>query len=89
MAIGAAGVELISDMRGSTDSYGRELRTTVIGLADEIAAAAELVKGKASGRPVAVIRGMSHLVTLDDGEGAASLIRPAEDDLFRHGVSQD
>lgn len=89
MAIGAAGVEPLADMRGTTDAYGRELRTTVIGVADEIAAAAELVKGKASGRPVAVVRGMGHAVTLDDGEGARSLVRPAEEDMFRRGVSQD
>ncbi|WP_418607840.1 coenzyme F420-0:L-glutamate ligase [Georgenia sp. SUBG003] len=89
MAIGAAGVDVLSDMRGSSDAYGRELRTTVIGVADEIASAAELVKGKVSGRPVAVVRGMSHLVTLDDGDGAASLIRPPEEDMFRHGAAKD
>jgi coenzyme F420-0:L-glutamate ligase / coenzyme F420-1:gamma-L-glutamate ligase len=89
MAIGAAGVDVLSDMRGSTDAYGRELRTTVIGVADEIASAAELVKGKVSGRPVAVVRGMGHVVTPEDGEGAASLIRPPEEDMFRHGVPHD
>ena len=89
MAIGAAGVDVLSDMRGSTDAYGKVLQTTVIGVADEIAAAAELVKGKVSGRPVAVVRGMGHVVTLEDGDGAASLIRPPQEDMFRHGVSQD
>ncbi|WP_345038840.1 coenzyme F420-0:L-glutamate ligase [Georgenia daeguensis] len=89
MAIGAAGVQVVTDMRGSRDAYGRELQITVIAVADEIAAAAELVKGKVSGRPVAVVRGMGHVVTLEDGDGAASLIRPAVEDMFRHGVSQD
>ncbi|MFC7405214.1 coenzyme F420-0:L-glutamate ligase [Georgenia alba] len=88
MAIGAAGVRVLSDMRGARDRYGRALQTTVIGVADEIAAAAELVKGKVSGRPVAVVRGMGHAVTEDDGEGAASLVRPPEEDMFRKGVDE-
>jgi coenzyme F420-0:L-glutamate ligase/coenzyme F420-1:gamma-L-glutamate ligase len=87
MAIGAAGVRVLADHRGRKDAYGRELNVTVISLADEIAAAAELVKGKAAGRPVAVVRGMGHAVTLEDGDGAASLIRPPAEDMFRRGVS--
>ena len=89
MAIGAAGVRVLADHRGRRDAYGRELNVTVISLADEIAAAAELVKGKAAGRPVAVVRGMAHAVTLEDGDGAASLIRPPAEDMFRHGVDTD
>ncbi|MPV38168.1 coenzyme F420-0:L-glutamate ligase [Georgenia subflava] len=85
LAIGAAGVQLLADLRGRADAYGRELTSTVVAVADEIAAAAELVKGKVSGRPVAVVRGMGHAVTREDGDGAASLIRPPAEDLFRHG----
>jgi len=55
---------------------------------DEIAAAAELVKGKADGRPVAVVRGLAHLVTREDGDGAGVLARPAETDLFREGTAE-
>ena len=85
IAIGAAGVVVLADHRGRRDGYGRELQMTTIAAADEIAAAAELVKGKADGRPVAVVRGLGHLVTHDDGDGASSLARPAHEDLFRHG----
>lgn len=86
MAIGAAGIVVLADHRGRTDAYGRPLTVTVINVADEIAAVAELVKGKAAGRPVAVVRGMAHAVTLEDGDGAASLIRPPAEDMFRRGV---
>ena len=55
-------------------------------VADEIAGAAELVMGKAAGTPVAVVRGLSHLVTEDDGPGAASLVRPRDEDLFPLGT---
>lgn len=87
IAIGAAGIRPLDDLRGRKDAYGRELRVSVVAAADEIAAAADLVKGKATGRPVAVVRGLGHLVTHDDGEGARVLIRPAEEDLFRRGVT--
>lgn len=83
IAIGAAGVMVLEDMRGRTDAYGRELRTSVVAAADEIAAAAELAKGKVTGRPVAVVRGLGHLVTVEDGPGARALVRPPEEDLFR------
>ncbi|WP_456319088.1 coenzyme F420-0:L-glutamate ligase [Georgenia yuyongxinii] len=89
MAIGAAGVRVLADHRGRHDAYGRELQVTVVNLADEIAAAAELVKGKAAGRPVAVVRGMAHAVTVEDGDGAATLIRPPAEDMFRKGVSEE
>ncbi|MBK5249014.1 MAG: coenzyme F420-0:L-glutamate ligase [Actinomycetales bacterium] len=85
IAIGAAGLEVLQDLRGQHDTQGRVLQATVIGVADEIAAAADLVRGKTSGRPVAVVRGLAHLVTPDDGGGAAQAIRPPEEDLFRHG----
>lgn len=85
IAIGAAGVQVLDDHRGRRDGYGRELRMTTIAAADEIAAAAELVKGKADGRPVAVVRGLGRLVTTEDGDGARVLARPADEDLFREG----
>ncbi|HLS49884.1 MAG TPA: coenzyme F420-0:L-glutamate ligase, partial [Actinomycetaceae bacterium] len=81
IAIGAAGVAVLDDQRGRQDLHGRELVSTVIARADEIAAAAELVKGKARGRPVAVVRGLAEAVTHDDGPGAAALLRPVEGDL--------
>ncbi len=84
IAIGAAGFRVLDDLRGGVDSYGRTLTSTVMASADEVAAAAELVKGKASGLPVAVVRGVGRLVTDDDGPGARVLIRDAEEDLFRH-----
>ncbi|GAA5000401.1 hypothetical protein GCM10025734_35370 [Kitasatospora paranensis] len=69
VAIGAAGLPVLDDHRGRTDAHGNELRLTVTATADELAAAADLVKGKASGTPVAVVRGLPHLVTAEDGEG--------------------
>ncbi|MDF5751165.1 coenzyme F420-0:L-glutamate ligase [Spongiactinospora sp. TRM90649] len=85
VAIGAAGVIVTDDLRGKSDAYGNPLAMTVTALADEIAAAAELVKGKLAGMPVAVVRGLSPLVTEGDGEGARLLVRPADEDMFRHG----
>jgi coenzyme F420-0:L-glutamate ligase / coenzyme F420-1:gamma-L-glutamate ligase len=84
-AIGAAGVRPIDDLRGLTDSFGNVLESTMTALADEIASAAELVKGKLSGTPVAVVRGLGELVTADDGPGAAALVRTADEDMFRYG----
>jgi coenzyme F420-0:L-glutamate ligase / coenzyme F420-1:gamma-L-glutamate ligase len=88
IAIGAAGVVVQDDLRGRTDSHGRRLDVTVAAVADEIAAAAELVKGKVAGRPVAVVRGLGHLVTADDGPGARSLVRTGPDDMFRLGTAE-
>ncbi|QYC38817.1 Coenzyme F420:L-glutamate ligase [Nonomuraea coxensis DSM 45129] len=85
VAIGAAGVRPLDDFRGRSDAYGNELSATVTALADEIAGAAELVKGKLDGVPVAIVRGLAHLVTDDDGPGVAPLVRPADEDLFRYG----
>lgn len=85
VAIGAAGVQPLEDFRGGLDTHGNPLSATVTALIDEIAAAAELVKGKLSGVPVAVVRGLDHLVTTDDGPGVRPLIRPADEDMFRYG----
>ncbi|GAA2254011.1 MULTISPECIES: coenzyme F420-0:L-glutamate ligase [Kitasatospora] len=88
VAIGAAGLPVLEDHRGRTDSHGNELAMTVVATADELAAAADLVKGKATGTPVAVIRGLGHLVTTEDGDGTRPLIRSAADDMFRLGTSE-
>ncbi|HEY8481571.1 MAG TPA: coenzyme F420-0:L-glutamate ligase [Spirillospora sp.] len=87
-AIGVAGLQPLNDLRGRDDAYGNRLDATVTAVADEIAAAAELVKGKLDGVPVAVVRGLSHLVTEEDGPGARALVRPPEEDLFRYGSSE-
>ncbi len=84
-AIGAAGVVVLHDLAGTVDANGKPLHVTAPAIADELAAAAELVKGKADGRPVAVIRGLGHLVTGLDAPGARALIRPAERDMFARG----
>jgi coenzyme F420-0:L-glutamate ligase/coenzyme F420-1:gamma-L-glutamate ligase len=85
LAIGAAGVRPLEDHRGQSDPYGNPLNATVTALIDEIAAAAELAKGKLSGIPIAIIRGLPHLITEIDGPGVTALLRPAGEDLFRHG----
>ncbi|MEU9886848.1 coenzyme F420-0:L-glutamate ligase [Sphaerisporangium sp. NPDC051011] len=85
VAIGAAGVRPFADFRGMSDGYGNPLMATLTALVDEIAAAAELVKGKLDGVPVAVVRGLSHLVTDEDGPGVRPLVRPADEDMFRYG----
>jgi len=84
-AIGAAGITVIDDLAGTTDANGKTLEVTAPAIADELAAASELVKGKAGGRPVAVIRGLGHLVTDLDAPGASALIRPSDRDMFRQG----
>ncbi len=124
-AIGAAGVVPLRDHRGQADSFGNVLEVTVAAVADEIAAAAELVKGKSDQVPVAVVRGLSELVigagqaggmdaadgpestepgasgsgraepgaisagsdSSGDGPGAAALVRPAAEDMFRLGAA--
>ncbi|UFR04125.1 coenzyme F420-0:L-glutamate ligase [Streptomyces sp. Go40/10] len=88
VAIGAAGVRVLDDLRGGTDAYGNPLSATVVATADELAAAGDLVKGKAEGRPVAVVRGLPHVVADEDGEGARALVRTAQDDMFRLGTSE-
>lgn len=80
VAVGVSGMLPIADLRGSTDSFGRTLEVTEVAVADEIAAAADLVMGKARGIPVAVVRGVDY----PRGEGRVSdLLRPVEEDLFR------
>ncbi|WP_265523087.1 coenzyme F420-0:L-glutamate ligase [Oerskovia flava] len=88
LAIGCAGVVPLEDLRGGTDSHGRELSVTVTAVADEIAAASELVRGKTAGRPVAVVRGLGRFVTADDGPGARVIVRAADDDMFREGSTE-
>jgi coenzyme F420-0:L-glutamate ligase / coenzyme F420-1:gamma-L-glutamate ligase len=83
VAIGCAGVLPLDDWRGRRDREGRPLAATVVASADEIAAAADLVRDKDAGFPAATVRGLSHLVIGDDGPGAAAIQRPARDDLFR------
>ncbi|UNO44113.1 coenzyme F420-0:L-glutamate ligase [Streptomyces sp. MST-110588] len=72
MAIGAAGVRVLEDLRGGQDAYGNPLSATVVAVADELAAAGDLVKGKADGLPVAVVRGLSHVVTAGPAEDGRS-----------------
>lgn len=90
VAIGAAGVRVLDDLRGGTDAYGNPLSATVVATADELAGAGDLVKGKASGLPVAVVRGLPQLVVEGDSEraGARALVRDARDDMFRLGTSE-
>jgi coenzyme F420-0:L-glutamate ligase/coenzyme F420-1:gamma-L-glutamate ligase len=83
VAIGCAGLAPLDDWRGRKDSSGRELEATLIAIADEAAAAADLVRDKASGVPVAIVRGLDRHVSAEDGPGAAALRRPRTEDLFR------
>jgi coenzyme F420-0:L-glutamate ligase/coenzyme F420-1:gamma-L-glutamate ligase len=79
VAIGVAGLEPLRDLRGTRDRIGIELRTTQVAVADELAAAADLVRGKADGIPVVVVRGFA-----PRGDGTASeLVLERERDLFR------
>jgi coenzyme F420-0:L-glutamate ligase / coenzyme F420-1:gamma-L-glutamate ligase len=83
VAIGCAGLAPLDDWRGREDASGRPLEGTVIAVADEAAAAADLVREKDSGVPAVVIRGLDRYVTDEDGPGALSLRRPRDEDLFR------
>ncbi|MCR5976976.1 coenzyme F420-0:L-glutamate ligase [Gordonia jinghuaiqii] len=85
VAIGAAGIGVTHPYDGGTDDYGNPLVVTDIAIADELAAAGDLVKGKLAAVPVAVVRG---LTPVDNGTTAADLIRPAEEDLFRLGTEE-
>ena len=79
VAIGVSGMPAILDLRGTTDTQGRELHATEIAIADEVAAAADLAMGKATGVPAVIVRGYAY-----DGEGrAAELVRDPDEDLFR------
>src|SRR5690606_36133147 len=88
LAIGAAGLQLTDDLRGGNDANGRPLHVTMAVVADELAGAADLVKGKTSGIPVAVVRGMGRLVQGLDAPGARSLVRTGDDDMFRFGSAE-
>jgi coenzyme F420-0:L-glutamate ligase len=85
VAIGAAGIRAVEDLRGATDTHGFRLEMTEVAVADELAAAAELAKGKLTAVPVAVVRGLS---PVDDPRGARALLRPAAEDLFRLGTAE-
>jgi coenzyme F420-0:L-glutamate ligase/coenzyme F420-1:gamma-L-glutamate ligase len=86
-AIGAAGVLPVRDHRGERDTFGNTLEVTMAAVADEIAAAGDLVKSKARQLPVALVRGLSALVTDGDGPGARALVRDASEDMFRLGAA--
>ncbi len=83
VAIGLAGIDPLADWRGRRDRDGRELEATLIATADHLAAAADLVRDKASGIPAVRIRGLSNLVSEGDGPGAVALQRDRSEDLFR------
>jgi len=87
-AIGAGGVHVFEDLRGQTDAEGRPLVVTMPCVADELAAATDLVKGKASRMPVAVVRGRADLVGSLDLPGARSIVRDPERDMFRLGADE-
>jgi coenzyme F420-0:L-glutamate ligase/coenzyme F420-1:gamma-L-glutamate ligase len=83
VAIGCAGMAPLEDWRGRVDSVGLELRATWIAVADAAASCADLARAKDSREPVVLIDGLERLVTAEDGPGAAALLRPLDEDLFR------
>jgi coenzyme F420-0:L-glutamate ligase/coenzyme F420-1:gamma-L-glutamate ligase len=83
VAIGCAGLAPLEDWRGLPDTAGREMRATVIAIADEAAAASDLARAKDSREPAIRVRGLNRHVTSDDGPGVTALIRAPQDDLFR------
>ncbi len=83
IAIGCAGLSPLEDWRGRTDSAGLELRATWLAVADAIAATADLARAKDSSEPVVILGGLERFVTDENGPGAAALLRPAAEDLFR------
>jgi coenzyme F420-0:L-glutamate ligase/coenzyme F420-1:gamma-L-glutamate ligase len=83
VAIGCAGIGPLDDWRGERDQRGRELTATVIAVADQIAAASDLVRTKDEGVPAVVVRGLEHFVTEADGPGCVQQLRSAGEDLFR------
>jgi coenzyme F420-0:L-glutamate ligase len=84
-ALGVAGISAVIDHRGRVDGSGRELRVTEVAVADELAAAADLVKGKLAATPVAVVRGLR---LPDNGRASAPLVYPRERDLFTLGTAE-
>lgn len=88
VALGAAGIAPLRDHRGETDQYGNQLHLTQQAVVDQLAGAAELVKGKTDGVPVAVVRGLPAVLT-EDGPGVvAELVRPSAEDLFALGTAE-
>jgi coenzyme F420-0:L-glutamate ligase / coenzyme F420-1:gamma-L-glutamate ligase len=87
-AIGAAGLAVLHGYSGAVDRHGNELVVTEIAIADEVAAAADLVKGKLTALPVAVVRGLPKHVVTDDGTTARQLLRPGDEDLFWLGTAE-
>ena len=83
VAIGCAGLAPLDDRRGDTDHQGRALAATIDAIADQAASAAALARDKAGREAVVVVRGLERYVTEDDGPGAAAIIRPLDEDLFR------
>jgi coenzyme F420-0:L-glutamate ligase/coenzyme F420-1:gamma-L-glutamate ligase len=81
-AIGSAGLRTLDDWRGRSDRRGRELHASVIAVADAVAATADLARSKDSGEPVVIVRGLASHVTVEDGPGAAAIIRSRAEDLF-------
>jgi coenzyme F420-0:L-glutamate ligase/coenzyme F420-1:gamma-L-glutamate ligase len=88
VALGAAGIEPIRDHRGETDPYGNQLQLTQVAIVDELAAAAELVKGKRDQVPVAVVRGLRYPAGEDDPGVVATLVRDAAQDMFSLGTAE-
>lgn len=84
-AIGSSGLKVLHSYEGEVDGQGNELQVTEIAVADEVAAAADLVKGKLTATPVAVVRGLS---LVDDGSTARKLVRPLDEDMFSLGVRE-
>jgi coenzyme F420-0:L-glutamate ligase/coenzyme F420-1:gamma-L-glutamate ligase len=82
VTIGAAGIEVLADLRGQPDADGRELHATVVAVADELAAAAELAAGKSSGRPVVLVRGYTYARPMGEDRGARPLVMDRTRDLF-------
>jgi coenzyme F420-0:L-glutamate ligase/coenzyme F420-1:gamma-L-glutamate ligase len=82
VALGCAGIGAVLDLRGSTDAYGHELQVTVTAIVDEIAGAAELVMGKASGIGAVIVRGIDPAL-MREGSVATELVRLPHEDLFR------
>jgi coenzyme F420-0:L-glutamate ligase/coenzyme F420-1:gamma-L-glutamate ligase len=84
-AIGCAGLTVLDDQRGrEQDLFGRTLQATVVAVADSLAAAASLAMGEgAQATPAAILRGGGQWVTGEDGPGAASVLRPISEDMFR------
>lgn len=80
--IGCAGMNALDDWRGRTDSMGMHLNATWLAVGDAVCAMADLARAKDSREPVVIVEGLGHLITLEDGPGAAMLLRPAAEDMF-------